>query len=308
VSTARRRWLYAQIFCPLSLDRLLVDCVGSAMSALERDGWITSWFFIRYAEEGSHLRLRVRGHGRPDRVIAERLEAGLVAYFADRGIERGDAETPDPNRWRVRYRTYEPEIDRYGGPEAMVAAETHFCASSAIVLQRLPACIPNPSARLATAIELFLVQLQASELTDEQSDAFCERFIVGQFAYQVPAERVAQALESCEAKFVKTSARLVPYLARALEEAPAGAWFQHCHAYHRTLAELERRGKLQDEVGVLFSQIHMTNNRLGIPNIEEPYVAYLARRALQVIGESHSTRTDRSAAHGTPSQRPDARA
>jgi lantibiotic biosynthesis protein len=103
-----------------------------------------SWWFLRYRDPEDHLRLRLTVPA--DRFVAatERIgawtrqlrQAGLVA--------------------RVQWDTYFPETARFGGQEAMAAAEAYFSADSAAVLAQLTACSapggPDPRALTAASM------------------------------------------------------------------------------------------------------------------------------------------------------------
>src|SRR5262249_42429974 len=81
------------------------------------------WFFVRYADPDTHL--RVRFHGDPER-LRSRVQPAL---------ERAVAPLLDDGRlWRVQLDTYEREVERYGGPEGVAIAERIFQADSEAVL------------------------------------------------------------------------------------------------------------------------------------------------------------------------------
>ena len=84
------------------------------------------WFFIRYADPDCHL--RVRFHGDPGRLHAEVLPL----------LEAAGASPRARAAWRIELDTYEREVERYGGPEAIELAERAFHADSDAVLAILP--------------------------------------------------------------------------------------------------------------------------------------------------------------------------
>jgi thiopeptide-type bacteriocin biosynthesis protein len=105
-----------------SLDDVLVT-VGPLLAALEAAGRVERWFFIRYADPHTHLRLRVSGEPHvllgqvlPDleRALRPLVESGIV--------------------WRVQTDTYERETERYGGPCGIELAEELFGVDSNAVL------------------------------------------------------------------------------------------------------------------------------------------------------------------------------
>jgi lantibiotic biosynthesis protein len=121
-------WLYAKIYVPDILQQQVLvqhlpQLTGSSeLCAANAD----TWFFLRYADPDPHLRLRF--HGKPDG-----LWPVLLPALRDWAEELRDAGLAD----RLVLDTYDPEIERYGGPAAMGHAERVFHADSAVVLGHL---------------------------------------------------------------------------------------------------------------------------------------------------------------------------
>ncbi|KPC60759.1 lantibiotic dehydratase [Streptomyces chattanoogensis] len=118
-------WLYALVHCSPDrhqelLGRHLPRLLHALPDAVDR------WFFVRYRDQDDHVRLRF--HGTPGAL------AGTVL--------------PDVHRWaadlrahgliqRLSLDTYAPEYERYGGPDALAAAERAFHADSLAVVETL---------------------------------------------------------------------------------------------------------------------------------------------------------------------------
>jgi thiopeptide-type bacteriocin biosynthesis protein len=89
------------------------------VNALKHQGVTRRWFFVRYWDERPHLRVRLDQRSRQQLDEARwKLEEALHPH-----LEAGDA-------WSLQFDTYEPEIERYGGPAAIQAAERFFAADS----------------------------------------------------------------------------------------------------------------------------------------------------------------------------------
>jgi thiopeptide-type bacteriocin biosynthesis protein len=99
---------------PLVVDQLVRDVIGPL-------GEGARWFFVRYGDPHSHL--RVRFHGARRDVIDEAV-AALVA---------------DGRVWKVQIDTYEREIERYGGPMGIGPCEELFHADSVACVELLGA-------------------------------------------------------------------------------------------------------------------------------------------------------------------------
>jgi thiopeptide-type bacteriocin biosynthesis protein len=91
---------------------------------------VDRWFFLRYGDDdGSHLRLRFHG---PAAALARDLQPRL--HRATRALHAAGLLR------RALWDTYDPELERYGGPEAMAAAERVFHADSVAALEHLRRC------------------------------------------------------------------------------------------------------------------------------------------------------------------------
>lgn len=118
-------WLYVKLYSgTATADQVLRELVGPVVRRT-MDGSLTDrWFFLRYADPETHLRLRF--HGVPEslqREVWPVLRAAAAPFLADGRI------------WRLALDTYEREIERYGGPQAIELAEQFFHFDSVAVLQ-----------------------------------------------------------------------------------------------------------------------------------------------------------------------------
>jgi thiopeptide-type bacteriocin biosynthesis protein len=116
-------WLFMKLYAgSATLDRVLVEVVAPAADRALASGAADRWFFIRYADPGPHLRVRL--HGDPARLWGE--------VFPD--LARAAQPFVDEDRIAtVVLDTYDREIDRYGGVEGIDLAEQIFWADSEAV-------------------------------------------------------------------------------------------------------------------------------------------------------------------------------
>jgi thiopeptide-type bacteriocin biosynthesis protein len=84
------------------------------------------WHFLRYADPEQHLRWRI--HGDPA-TLANRVWPA-IHQATEEWLQRGQV-------WRVQLDTYDREVERYGGAEAMGHAESIFYQDSAAVVDLL---------------------------------------------------------------------------------------------------------------------------------------------------------------------------
>ncbi|MDY7230461.1 lantibiotic dehydratase [Hyalangium rubrum] len=122
-------WLFAKLYTGRSsADDVLRKVVAPIARGALASGAADQWFFIRYADPDWHVRLRL--HGSPRRLAFEVLPA-LHDALAPL-IEAGTLH-------RVQLDTYEREVERYGGLEGTLLAESLFHADSEAVVAVLEA-------------------------------------------------------------------------------------------------------------------------------------------------------------------------
>lgn len=119
-------WLYAKLYCPQGLqDRILAGHLPQLVTTI--DDAVDRWFFVRYRDQvGHHLRLRF--HGDPAVLGSRTLPA--LHHWAE-GLRRAGLAGA------LVLDTYDPELERYGGPAAITMAEQVFHADSMAVLTQL---------------------------------------------------------------------------------------------------------------------------------------------------------------------------
>ena len=118
-------WMHLRLGMVADLqNRFLIGQLPSLLAEL--DDAIQRWFFLRYRDPEPHLRLRLGGD--PDTLNGRALP--ILRRWADDAVAAGLLTGFDLGG-------YEPEVERYGGPDAMAAAEEVFCADSLAVLRQL---------------------------------------------------------------------------------------------------------------------------------------------------------------------------
>jgi len=119
-------WLYYKIYCGAKTsDIILTSYIGPLVSALFENGFITSWFFIRYTDGGNHIRLRFN--------VSTATVIGAV-ITAVKDCLHGLCTTGSINT--ISIATYNRELERYGAT-GIVFAEALFYNDSKTVLNAL---------------------------------------------------------------------------------------------------------------------------------------------------------------------------
>lgn len=119
-------WLYYKIYCGTkTADEILIRCLHPLTEALQQQGLIDKWFFIRYNDPGFHL--RVRFHIPAIENIGEVMQQFLQA------VEELNREGLIAS---VQTDTYLRELERYGNG-LVVLAEDLFFSDSKLKLEFL---------------------------------------------------------------------------------------------------------------------------------------------------------------------------
>jgi thiopeptide-type bacteriocin biosynthesis protein len=258
-------WTSLHVFLPggpATEDACLTEAVVPAVAGAD-------WFFIRYWEGGPHLRVRLRGSD--DEGAA--LEGALRAWAEPRGGS-------------VAAIAYEPETQRYGGPEGLAVSERFFRESSevaATVVAKAPAGGPRTGVALDLLVAFFLAA------TDSAGEAVrLLRSYAGGLAYagEGPPVDVGALVQAAEGEFLARREALRVRFATlssrlASVEAPTSV-FEHWYLRVRELAATYRSLAAEDRLAgehperVLMSQLHMFHNRVGVLLPDEAYLSWLA--------------------------------
>lgn len=302
------------------------EMVRPLVDRLAEEGLVDRFFLIRYPLGGPHLRLRFRPAGddgnRRDPALRNRLKAEVEQaaerLFADHPSEedadleaiRRDNEiivSKDPSESRLEIYPnhsciefdFEPEVERYGGPELLRASLDFFAVSTRRALdfalthgerprsKQLPAMfcllarqawgfardtdelvdlLAYPMDVLRSEPDHPLVE-RGDRVFEAQSEVFC-KLLSGELEALVGAEpAIGEGAIDEGSTSEPDSGRLLAEGARWLSEAIAGA-------------DPARRRVIGS------SQMHMTANRLGLKNPEELYLSRLMQRAAEHLART----------------------
>lgn len=119
-----KEWLYFEIFCHQQrADEILVSIIDPFLQTHHQE--IKSWFFIRYNENGNHLRFRANLQRAED---GQRLSASFADYLSPYLVSGLVSD--------FYSRAYKREIERYGS-DLIADVEIHFSIDSSFVLSVL---------------------------------------------------------------------------------------------------------------------------------------------------------------------------
>jgi len=245
-------WLYAKFYTgTATADRVLAEEIEPlAAEAIER-GAADRWFFIRYSDP--HWHLRIRFHGNP-RMLRDIVQSALQAA-GSRLIDAGLV-------WKVQFDTYEREVERYGGAEAIDLVEEIFYRDSVAVLELLDACRGDAGAIarapfMAAGIDALLRDFGYDVSARLQFAEASRETFAKQFQYDAVRDSLAERFRRERGAFQ-----------RMLDDATSAPALQRrSHAIAPLAADLialDRRGRLQMPLPAILSSIaHMFVNRLS---------------------------------------------
>lgn len=308
-SNDTRTWRALHAFCHRgkeATDRLLVDAVGPCARSLRERGLIDTWFFIRYWQGGPHVRVRLGG-GRQAGLdeAAHVMREALLAHL------RADDAPPEPIEpsgfyaafdvteaeiaefgWHedgvVLDAEYAPEIDRYGGDEAMPVAEDLFKVSSEVAVAVI-ANSPGYQARTGVALDLLLGFVRALFDNPAHGVAWLREYtVMWRYLDAVVADRSHQMRAAAETTFAGSADELTQRAGKLREDAAPALyrhWWQAVAGVAGWLREPHREPELTGPAdAVMVSQLHMLANRLGLTASDEVYLAWLASFVLAAPG------------------------
>ncbi|MGO1787159.1 MAG: lantibiotic dehydratase [Sphingobacterium sp.] len=244
-------WLYLKIYCAETIqDQLLTAQIKPLIETLLEKNIIDNWFFIRYRDPESHLRLRIR--------ITSPFISNAVASVIDE-INRFFMEAiEDKTVRKLVYDTYERELERYGAAN-VENCETIFRIDSETFLKTVPFFRSSENARwLIAALEVdqlicsFNLRLkQRLNLATRLRDAFFDEF--DEFSglkrnLDQKYRTYRQLLDSCFSNIESENSPIQMIL-----NARGKQLYQVINAWNVSTANLE---------SVISSLAHMTVNRV----------------------------------------------
>ncbi|RAJ74057.1 thiopeptide-type bacteriocin biosynthesis protein [Chitinophaga dinghuensis] len=157
-------WLYIKIYTGVTnADKLIREHLPGMIERMKTAGLISSWFFLRFHDPESHIRLRfhlrdVSRYGELFRLFYEVVGPFMNNDFID----------------RISMDTYKREIERYGGPDRIAAAEQIFCLDSEVSVNLLQLLDQggHPSLNWLPAVIIFDVYMDAFSLNMQQKHKY----------------------------------------------------------------------------------------------------------------------------------------
>lgn len=120
-------WVYFKLYCgQKEADRILVKYLPSFLSRVRETLHLKKWFFIRYRDPGSHLRIRFHLEDPSEALCLMDLINEEFGCLVTSGVAQA-----------IQYDTYRREVERYGG-SAVELCESIFHRHSELMLEVAP--------------------------------------------------------------------------------------------------------------------------------------------------------------------------
>lgn len=277
-------WYSYHIFCyDTSQHEEVILRTYSLMENLMENKKISKWFFIRYWRGGPHIRVRycsnknINFQDHFKDVIQyikrnSRIKLTKGQYYASQNIvEENTAieDLPWYNDGECIEISYEPEFERYGGISIMPFNETLFHLSTDLAAKILKLTydqkwITKTMFSIAFSISLIeqlikerIIKYEQAELFNIGMEKWKETFRINESEEIL---QIKQAIKSCTKVFLTLKEKLKN------EVEFSNLLDSHIKPFKNIALNVEEQDYF---ISILFSHIHMFNNRLGIfPNIE----------------------------------------
>ncbi|MDR5591105.1 thiopeptide-type bacteriocin biosynthesis protein [Christiangramia sp. SM2212] len=116
-------WLYFKLYCgSVTADKILVEVIHPLIQKLIDNKIIEQWFFIRYQDPNSHLRIRFFSSDKEKIFKVISIFQPVISKLLKENII-----------WKVQTDTYQREIERYGTQTMEISERLFFLDSNLIV-------------------------------------------------------------------------------------------------------------------------------------------------------------------------------
>ena len=311
-------WLSTHLYFNGDINFFIRQVIVPLVDSLMHRNDIYSYFFVRYWDDrGPHVRLRVCCHDCNSISVRNTIErhfnAFLASYHDSLTLDHSIVENSNNFNGSLSFENYEPEYERYGGDQGLEVAEEHFRHSSQLTFELLQLPTWNYRKAIANALLSQHILLCAFDPDYKKQIAFFANIARGYTFHLLREDRPVAEAEMIE--FEKLfAARLAPqfknilqYLDKVItilnhkhsfEEEYYNTWLLNSIHTSDKLRNLHMSNSLSIKSNsedvtqetffgrcfhIISSYIHMHNNRIGVLNQDESYLAYISYSCLKEI-------------------------
>jgi thiopeptide-type bacteriocin biosynthesis protein len=308
-------WVSSYLYYNGPLEHIILDVVYPFIEKMKRNPDIKGYFFIRYWENGQHIRLRIKcnsveAKNRIKRRIIDLFEKFLLGKRTDESVHDDSFQSGS-----VHFIDYIPEIDRYGGTSAIMVAEKQFELSSKVVLELLrktDGLTYNSAMGIALKLHVsfaFAVGMSVDEAVEFYS-TMSENWKPDLLGRQTSTDEYYLWInKKFTESFEKQKDVIVPIVENLwYTNSRHGTWLEEWHKGMKAISAELQILYGQNEVNfpspsifvqsdltaennclwnIYISYVHMTNNRLGINNYDEGYLCFIIKESLVSIHDKY---------------------
>jgi len=162
IFTPGDQWLYFKIYTGYkTADHVLSHVLPTVSTRLLGEGVIDMWFFLRYSDPHSHLRLRFRTTSFQSVGFVIKLVNQLLNHYVSNDLV-----------WKIQMDTYQRELERYG-MRTIEHAETVFYYDSEAIIEILNLLNGNENKQQRWLLALKMIDLFLNDFgfnSDEKID------------------------------------------------------------------------------------------------------------------------------------------
>jgi thiopeptide-type bacteriocin biosynthesis protein len=306
-----RKWDSLHIFYHdfSKVESLLLEAIHPKIVTLIEAGQLQQWFYMRYWEGGPHIRLRLLNASENALLeIKEEIEKYLQANKPELLLQKEDyyrnhkfdgeeislQDLPWYENGEVASIEYVPELGRYGGEAAIVICEELFYRSSELTINILKLTGTERNKRMGISLDVMMLTALLLNIEKENLSEYFTNYSMYWERFVDHLDKVTQGVQDAYSRQRNSlDKRLIAIIDLVHEQSKAehplySPWIQAVSKASHSFKELSKEYRLdspytgqvaqtEEEIkraiqSICFSQIHMTNNRMGVYPSEEFYL------------------------------------
>lgn len=280
-------WQSMHIFYYDNQDVILSECIDKILY----ENGVLDFFFIRYWENGPHIRLRLKDIGsigfnkimesiynyidiNPSKMIVDEEEYKIRAKKLGEKENLKNIDEYIISNNQIKKYDYVPELKKYHGEFGIKIAEKEFIHSSKLVLKLLRSK-PSQAQKYFYASVFAIILSDSLYETKEEKLVFFNRYTQYWKAFAMIPEHVLEKITKNAEKYPVNQPTLINmekfYCQNSLYKLHKCIFEELNILTNNDLSVLER---------FCFNFVHLFNNRIGLSPVEEITVAYICKKIL----------------------------
>lgn len=273
----QQKWISLHLFYNNSLNFLIEKAIKPFIKS---NDYIHSWFFIRYMENGQHIRLRVLIAETDTSIFIKNTQLHFNTFFKNFPSDKSIANPNNFPNNSIQFIDYQRETERYGGKKGILIAEPFFNYSSRTIFNFIDTETEYEQALLiGMVMNLYLAESDFENDTTLLFQSIFNNWLDFNLEYLDLSK--AEIMEQFEAIYTAQSEMLTEIIQNILSKENDIEGFETWKKYCDETCDKLRNTEVTKPIpNILASYIHLNNNRLGISNFDESLMAYLILRTI----------------------------